>query len=55
MLEGAKRRTSMCQAFYPIFYIREEYIVPVSSNFLTEISCGIITKRAAPILFESNI
>ena len=33
MLEGAKRRTSMCQAFYIIFSIRERYIVPVSSNF----------------------
>ena len=33
MLEGAKRRTSMCQAFYLIFSIRERYIVPVSSNF----------------------
>ena len=44
MLEGAKRRASMCQAFYRTFYIRERYIVPVSSNFLTQISCGIITK-----------
>ena len=33
MLEGAKRRTSMCQAFYLIFSIRERYIVSVSSNF----------------------
>ena len=33
MLEGAKRRASMCQAFYLIFSIRERYIVPVSSNF----------------------
>ena len=33
MLEGAKRRASMCQAFQRIFSIREEYIVPVSSNF----------------------
>ena len=33
MLEGVKRRTSMCQAFYQTFYIRERYIVPVSSNF----------------------
>ena len=54
MLEGAKRRTSMCQAYYRTSYIRERYIVSVSSNFLTQISCGIITKRAAPILFESN-
>ncbi len=30
MLEGAERRTSMCQAF---FSIRERYIVSVSSNF----------------------
>ena len=30
--------------FYPTFYIRERYIVPVSSNFLTQISCGIKTK-----------
>ena len=44
MLEGAKRRASMCQAFYRTFYIRESNIVPVSSNFLTQISCGIITK-----------
>ncbi len=44
MLEGAKRRTSMCQAFYSTFYIREGYIIPVSSNFLTQISCGIKTK-----------
>ena len=44
MLEGAKRRASMCQAFYRTFYIREGYIVPVSSNFLTQISCGIKTK-----------
>ena len=44
MLEGAERRTSMCQAFYRTFYIREGYIVPVSSNFLTQISCGIKTK-----------
>ena len=33
MLEGAKRRASMCQAFYQTFYIRERYIVPVRSNF----------------------
>ena len=33
MLEGAERRTSMCQAFYLIFSVRERYIVPVSSNF----------------------
>ncbi len=33
MLEGAKRRASMCQAFYLFFSIRERYIVPVSSNF----------------------
>ena len=33
MLEGVKRRTSMCQAFYPIFYICERYIVSVNSNF----------------------
>ena len=33
MLEGAKRRASMCQAFYQTFYIRERYIVPVNSNF----------------------
>ena len=43
MLEGAKRRASMCQAFQRIFFIRGEYIVPVSSNFLTQISCGIKT------------
>ena len=44
MLEGVKRRTSMCQAYYCTFYIRERYIVSVSSNFLTQISCGIKTK-----------
>ena len=33
MLEGAKRRASMCQAFYHTFSIREEHIVSVSSNF----------------------
>ena len=44
MLEGVKRRASMCQAFYRTFSIRERYIVPVSSNFLTQISCGIKTK-----------
>ena len=44
MLEGAERRTSMCQAYYCTFYIRERYIVSVSSNFLTQISCGIKTK-----------
>ena len=44
MLEGAKRRASMCQAYYPAFHIRERYIVPVSSNFLTQISHGIKTK-----------
>ena len=44
MLEGAKRRASMCQAYYCTFHLREEYIVPVSSNFLTQISCGIKTK-----------
>ena len=44
MLEGAKRRASMCQAFYNTFSIRERYIVSVSSNFLTQISCGIKTK-----------
>ena len=44
MLEGVKRRTSMCQAYYRTSYIRERYIVSVSSNFLTQISCGIKTK-----------
>ena len=33
MLEGAKRRVSMFQAFYHAFSIREEHIVSVSSNF----------------------
>ena len=33
MLEGAKRRVSMFQAFYHTFSIREEHIVSVSSNF----------------------
>ena len=33
MLEGVKRRTSMCQAYYRTSYIRERYIVPVRSNF----------------------
>ena len=33
MLEGAERRTSMCQAFHRTFSIRESYIVPVRSNF----------------------
>ena len=41
---GVKRRASMCQAFYRAFYIRVRYIVLVSSNFLTQISCGIKTK-----------
>ena len=40
MLEGAKRRVSMFQAFYHTFSIREEHIVSVSSNFLTQISHG---------------
>ena len=44
MLEGVKRRTSMCQAYYCNFHLRERYIVPVSSNFLKQISCGIKTK-----------
>ena len=44
MLEGVKRRTSMCQAYYRTSFIRERYIVSVSSNFLTQISCGIKTK-----------
>lgn len=54
MLEGALRRTSMCKAYYLTFHIRKRNIVLVRSNFLTQISCGIKTKRAAPILFESN-
>ena len=33
MLEGAERRTSMCQAYYCTFHLRERYIVSVSSNF----------------------
>lgn len=33
MLEGVERRTSMCQAYYCTFHLRESYIVPVSSNF----------------------
>ena len=33
MLEGAKRRVSMCQAYYCTFHLRERYIVSVSSNF----------------------
>ena len=44
MLEEAERRASMCQAYYCTFHLRERYIVPVSSNFLTQISCGIKTK-----------
>ena len=44
MLEGVKRRASMCQAFYPFFHLRERYIVSVSSNFLTQISHGTRTK-----------
>ena len=44
MLEGVKRRASMCQAFYPFFHLRERYIVSVSSNFLTQISHGTKTK-----------
>ena len=44
MLEGAKRRASMCQAYYRTSYIRARYIVSVSSNFLMQISCGIKTK-----------
>ena len=33
MLEGAKRRASMCQAYYRTSYIRARYIVSVRSNF----------------------
>ena len=49
MLEGAKRRASMCQAFYQTFYIRERYIVPVGAIFqcpkgTTQISHGTRTK-----------
>jgi len=44
MLEGVKRRTSMCQAYYCTFHLREWYIVSVSSNFLTQISHGTRTK-----------
>ena len=44
MLEGAERRASMCQDFYQTFYLRERYIVSVSSNFLTQISHGTRTK-----------
>ncbi len=31
-------------SFLPYFLYSREYIVPVSSNFLTQISCGIKTK-----------
>ena len=44
MIEGAERRASMCQDFYQTFYLRERYIVSVSSNFLTQISHGTRTK-----------
>ena len=44
MLEGVKRRTSMYPAYYCTFHLRERYIISVSSNFLTQISCGIKTK-----------
>ena len=44
MLERAERRVSMCQDCYQTFYIRERYIVSVSSNFLTQISHGTRTK-----------
>ena len=44
MLEGAKRRASMCQAYYRTSYIRARYIVSVSSNFLTQIAHGTRTK-----------
>ena len=44
MLEGAKRRTSMCWLTTVFSIIRERNIVSVSSNFLTQISCGIKTK-----------
>ena len=44
MLEGVERRTSMCQAYYRTFSVRERYIVSVSSNFLTQISHGTRTK-----------
>jgi hypothetical protein len=40
MIEGAERRASMCQDFYQTFYLRERYIVSVSSNFLTQFSHG---------------
>ncbi len=33
MLEGAKRRTSMCWLTTVFSIIRERYIVPVRSNF----------------------
>ena len=33
-----------CVGLLQYFHIREGYIVPVSSNFLTQISCGIKTK-----------
>ena len=54
MLEGAERRTSMCQAYYCTFHLRERYIVSVSSNFLTRISHGTRTKLLEN-LSESNI
>ena len=44
MIEGAERRASMCQDFYQTFYLRERYIVSVSSNFLTQISHRTRTK-----------
>lgn len=31
MLEGAERRTSMCQAYYCTFHLRERYIVQFTS------------------------
>jgi len=60
MLEGAERRTSMCQAYYRTSYIRERNIVPVSSNFPVPVghNANFVWNQdetAAPILFESNL
>ena len=49
MLEGVKRRTSMCQAYYCTFHLRESISFQSTAIFLcpkgtTQISHGISTK-----------
>ena len=59
MLEGVKRRASMCQANYLTFIFARNISFQSATIFpcpkgTTQISHGSRTKRAAPILFESN-